>query len=84
MPHSTAKEIAKRRKDHRRSAYRARLLGVEEMLQILGVSRRTWQQWRSCGKGPRCHKLPNGRVVCREDEFERWLKSLLEGEGSDA
>lgn len=59
------------------------LLSVDAMLELLGdengpLPRRTWQQWRANGKGPKCHKLPNGRVVCRVDEFDRWLESLVD------
>lgn len=78
MTHPTSRDIAARRRTARQANYRSRLLGVAEMLDILGVSRSTWQEWRACGKTPRCYKLPNGRVVCREDEFDRWLESLLD------
>ncbi|WP_335986498.1 helix-turn-helix transcriptional regulator [Glycomyces sp. MUSA5-2] len=78
MTQRSAREIGARRRAARREHYRARLLGVSEMLELLGVSRRTWQEWRACGKGPDCYKLPNGRVVCREDDFDRWLESLRE------
>lgn len=78
MMRETSRDIAARRRAARQVDYRSKLLGVAEMLDILGVSRRTWQEWRACGKAPRCYKLPNGRVVCREDEFERWLESLLD------
>jgi hypothetical protein len=59
------------------------LLSVDAMLERLSdengpLARRTWQQWRATGKGPKCHKLPNGRVVCREAEFERWLDDLVD------
>jgi hypothetical protein len=61
----------------------AKLLSVDAMLIRLGdengpLPRRTWQQWRAAGKAPRCYKLPNGRVVCREDEFEAWFERLSE------
>lgn len=59
------------------------------MLDRLGdgtgpLPRRTWQQWRRNGKAPHCYKLPNGRVVCRVDEFEAWFESLLDNEGAAA
>ncbi|THV29690.1 excisionase [Glycomyces paridis] len=42
------------------------------------LPRRTWQQWRATGKTPPCYKLPNGRVVCKESEFDAWFEGLLD------
>jgi hypothetical protein len=54
------------------------MLTVAEVLADLGgpdgpLSRRTWQEWRAKGTGPRCVKLPNGELRIRRAEYERWL-----------
>ena len=54
------------------------MLTVAEILAELGgpegpLSRRTWQEWRAKGTGPKCVKLPNGELRIRRAEYERWL-----------
>jgi hypothetical protein len=39
------------------------------------LSRRTWQEWRAKGTGPKCIKLPNGELRIRRAEYDRWLNS---------
>jgi hypothetical protein len=56
------------------------MLTVEEILEDLAgpdgpLSRRTWQEWRAKGTGPKCIKLPNGELRIRIAEYERWLSS---------
>jgi predicted DNA-binding transcriptional regulator AlpA len=56
------------------------MLTVEEILEDLGgpdspLSRRTWQEWRAKGTGPKCIKLPNGELRVRRAEYDRWLNS---------
>ena len=56
------------------------MLTVEEILEDLGgpegpLSRRTWQEWRAKGTGPKCIKLPNGELRIRAAEYERWLSA---------
>ena len=41
----------------------------------LGVSRRTFYEWRAKGRAPRCIALPNGALRVRRAEYERWLSS---------
>ncbi|MDQ4033923.1 MAG: excisionase [Actinomycetota bacterium] len=48
------------------------------MCADLGVSRSTFYEWRTKGRGPRCIKLPNGEVRVNRGEYERWLTSLEE------
>lgn len=57
---------------------RTRWLTVAEILTDLGVSRRTWQEWREKGRTPACKKLPNGQLRVSERNYERWLDSLEE------
>jgi hypothetical protein len=42
------------------------------------LSRRTWQEWRTKGRAPRCIKLPNGDLRIRRAEYERWLREREE------
>jgi hypothetical protein len=54
------------------------MLTVAEILADLGgpdgpLPRRTWQEWRAKGTGPKCVKLPNGELRVRRAEYERWL-----------
>lgn len=56
------------------------MLTVDEILTDLGgpdgpLSRRTWQEWRAKGTGPKCIKLPNGELRIRRAEYDRWLNS---------
>ena len=54
-------------------------LTVNEILEDLAdedgkpLPRRTWDEWRAKGTGPRCIKLPNGQLRVRLAEYERWL-----------
>jgi predicted transcriptional regulator len=40
-------------------------LTIEEVCSDLGVSRRTFYEWRAKGKAPRCITLPNGSPPLR-------------------
>jgi hypothetical protein len=56
------------------------MLTVDEILADLGgpsgpLPRRTWQEWRTKGTGPKCIKLPNGELRIRIAEYERWLSA---------
>ncbi len=56
------------------------MLTVDEILADLGgpdgpLSRRTRQEWRAKGTGPKCIKLPNGELRIRRAEYDRWLNS---------
>lgn len=48
-------------------------LTVDEFCADLGISRRTFFEWRAKGCGPRCIKLPNGSLRIRGTEARRWL-----------
>ena len=39
----------------------------------LGISRRTFYEWRAKGTAPRCISLPNGTLRVRRSEYHRWL-----------
>ena len=55
-------------------------LTVSEILEDLAdadgnpLPRRTWDEWRAKGTGPRCIKLPNGQLRVRLAEYERWSR----------
>lgn len=57
---------------------RGNWLTVQEILDDLGIPRRTWQRWRALGRAPRCKRLPNGELRVQRDHYETWLESLDE------
>jgi excisionase family DNA binding protein len=48
-------------------------LTIAEVCTDLGVSRRTFYEWRAKGKAPKCITLPNGTLRIRRSEYQRWL-----------
>nr|WP_218910388.1 helix-turn-helix domain-containing protein [Nocardioides thalensis] len=46
---------------------------VDEVCTELGVARSTFHDWRAKGRGPRCIKLPNGKLRIRRADFDKWL-----------
>lgn len=54
-------------------------LTIDELCQELGVARSTFYEWRATRKGPRCIKLPNGKVRVRRADLDRWLVGLEDG-----
>jgi predicted DNA-binding transcriptional regulator AlpA len=48
-------------------------LTVADVCADLGISRRTFYEWRAKGTAPRCIPLPNGELRIRRSEYERWL-----------
>lgn len=63
---------------HRRATGPAKSerLTIEQFCTELDIAPSTFYDWRAKGKGPKCIKLPNGRIVIRRAEVERWLESL--------
>ncbi|WP_431916320.1 helix-turn-helix transcriptional regulator [Nonomuraea jabiensis] len=57
-------------------------LTVPEILEDLQIHRRTWQRWRALGKTPDCTRLPNGDLRIKRHDYEAWLDSLAEDNGS--
>ena len=51
-------------------------LTVQEILDDLGIPRRTWQRWRKLGRTPKLTKLPSGRLRCRRADYDAWLAGL--------
>lgn len=50
-------------------------LTVTQVCTDLGISRRTFYEWRAKKKAPRCINLPNGSLRIRRAEYHRWLES---------
>jgi excisionase family DNA binding protein len=53
-------------------------LTIAEVCADLGISRRTFYEWRAKGRAPRCITLPNGSLRVRRSEYQRWLTSREE------
>lgn len=53
------------------------LLTVTDVLEILGVTRNTFDKWRRSGRGPAAYRLPNGSLRFRKSDVEAWFEDLL-------
>lgn len=53
-------------------------LTIAEVCADLGISRRTFYEWRAKNRAPRCITLPNGSLRVRRSEYQRWLASCEE------
>ncbi|RBM17498.1 excisionase [Prauserella sp. PE36] len=53
-------------------------LTIADVCSDLGISRRTFHEWRAKGRAPRCLKLPNGDIRIRRAEYDRWLEGCEE------
>ncbi len=51
-------------------------LNLNEVLELLGVAKSTFMEWRARGEAPPAKKLPNGRLRFRRDDVEAWLDGL--------
>jgi predicted DNA-binding transcriptional regulator AlpA len=52
------------------------MISVAEICKALGISTRTFYEWRAKGLAPECIKLPNGSLRVEPAEYDRWLKTL--------
>jgi predicted DNA-binding transcriptional regulator AlpA len=50
-------------------------LTIAEVCADLGISRRTFYEWRMKNRAPKCITLPNGSLRIRRSEYQRWLAS---------
>jgi predicted DNA-binding transcriptional regulator AlpA len=68
--------LAPKRTTHRETPdpVRRSRLTVEDICEDLGVSRRTFYEWRAKGTAPKCLKLPNGELRVSRPDYERWLE----------
>lgn len=53
-------------------------LTVKAFCELLGISRRTFQEWRAKGCAPKCLKLPNNELRISIAEYDRWIASREE------
>jgi hypothetical protein len=53
-------------------------LTVPDILDDLGIPRRTWQRWRELGRTPEAIRLPNNELRIRRSVYEAWLAALEE------
>jgi excisionase family DNA binding protein len=53
-------------------------LTIAEVCADLGISRRTFYEWRAKGRAPKCITLPNGSLRVRRSEYQRWLAAREE------
>jgi len=53
-------------------------LTVADILDDLGIHRRTWQRWRELGLTPEAIRLPNRELRIRRSVYEAWLADLEE------
>lgn len=53
-------------------------LSIADICAELGISRRTFHEWKAKGRAPRCLKLPNGDIRVRRDEYDAWLNNCEE------
>jgi excisionase family DNA binding protein len=53
-------------------------LTIAEVCADLGISRRTFYEWRMKNRAPKCITLPNGSLRIRRSEYQRWLASREE------
>lgn len=52
------------------------LMTVQEILvELKGISRRTFYRWRELGQAPQAFKLPNGELRVWRSDFTAWLNS---------
>ena len=59
--------------DDTRRAQRRDELTIAEVCADLGISRRTFYEWRAKNRAPKCIALPNGSLRIRRSEYQRWL-----------
>jgi excisionase family DNA binding protein len=53
-------------------------LTIAEICADLGISRRTFYEWRAKKRAPKCIRLPNGDLRIRRSEYQRWLEAREE------
>lgn len=54
-----------------------RYVSESEAGEKLGVPAQTLRYWRHVSKGPKYIKLPNRRIVYREDDLDGWMGALV-------
>lgn len=57
----------------------SRFVTVSEICTDLQIARSTWDDWMAKGKVPPYHRLPNGRLRIKRQDYEDWLETLMDG-----
>lgn len=57
---------------------RHEFLTLKTVCAELGISRSTFYDWRKKGVAPRCIRIPNGDLLIRRADFDRWIESREE------
>ncbi|GAA3310809.1 helix-turn-helix transcriptional regulator [Nonomuraea dietziae] len=52
------------------------MLSIADVLDELNVPKSTFYRWLHTGRGPKCIKLPNGKVRIRRGDLESWLATF--------
>lgn len=72
----TSPYVCRERYDYDVTSGTSKYLTVEQFCEELEVARSTFYEWRAKGCGPRCIRLPNGKIRIRRAELDRWLEAL--------
>jgi excisionase family DNA binding protein len=64
--------------DETRNSRERDKLTIAEVCADLGISRRTFYEWRAKNRAPKCITLPNGSLRIRRSEYQRWLDAREE------
>ena len=51
---------------------------LEEVCEVIGVTRSTFDKWRAKGAAPRMLRLPNGSLRIEVEDLNAWLAALPE------
>lgn len=51
-------------------------LTVDEFCAEIAIARSTFNDWRAKGRGPRCAKLPSGKLRIRRSEVDKYMAAL--------
>lgn len=72
-PASSLRVVTVTSVDDTRGAKQRDKLTIAEVCADLGISRRTFYEWRAKHRAPKCITLPNGSLRIRRSEYQRWL-----------
>jgi predicted DNA-binding transcriptional regulator AlpA len=77
-PASSPRTVTVTTVDDIRSTKQRDKLTIAEVCADLGISRRTFYEWRAKNRAPKCITLPNGSLRILRSEYQRWLASREE------
>lgn len=53
-------------------------LKLPQVLEEIDMSRSAFYRMRALGRGPKCHKLPNGQIRVRRADLDAWWATCEE------